>query len=160
MTSRGDWITLGVLGALTAGAALRGRRGGRAASLDHARSVWSSLLGREVRDLNQAQLDGLRKDRFLLEDGAPAEETDLLALEEVKRFRVRARSERRPTVLGRPVFHKHKIVLEDVRVPQDIGDAQTLPFVLKMWSSGSYEPHYFVVPWSVSVDWDSDVEEE
>ena len=72
MTLRGDMLTLGLLAALTAGAAARGRRGGRNLSPEIQRDLWRTMLGEKIYDLNEVQLQAFRDNRFVMPNGEPA----------------------------------------------------------------------------------------
>jgi len=153
-TSRGDWLTLGALTALTAGVATRGR-GGRNAEDEKAREVWSYLLKADVKPLNATQLKGLSLDVFLMPDGDEPDLVKLLSLEEARGFSVRSKSLKTPTVRGQPRFRQFRLLLEEEMEPVDL---KAMPFVLAM--NTGYEWSYYLVPENVAVRWDDTPDED
>jgi len=148
-TSRGDWLTLGILTALTAGAAARGRRGGRAWRNDEVmeedREVYAALFPVEdgIQDLNEVQLKGLRRNEFLLPDGTKPDQVLVYDLRQIPAFPVRSRAVTTPTPRG-PRGFRPNLILKRAR---DVSDTSMSSAVLALWQEdGDGEYKYFFLP--------------
>ena len=144
MTGRGDWITLGVLGALTAGAALRGRSGGRnftAEAIERDREAWAHMVVSEdgIRDLNKVQRKGLLQGQVLLPDGSTPEEVLVFGADRLHAYEVRVEVLYQPTVRG-PRPYQPKLWLSEAE------DAHSAFYsrLLVLWDGEKYQ--HFLLP--------------
>ena len=150
MTNRGDWITLGVLGALAAGAAARGRRGGRnftdQEQIEEERRFWGVLFPTEegIQDLNEIQKKGLLRDQILLPDGRKPDQVLVYDLSYIQAYSARAEALRAPTLRGERAYQP-KLWLSDKR---GLSNTSLYSALLALWDERDEEYSFFLLPGS------------
>ena len=137
MTGRGDWLAIGLLTALTAGATARGRRAGRnLTTQDEADLATIRARMPDVDLLNEVQIKAMGRGQFVLPDGALG--SDPFLFEFSKRpFRRGARVSpiKAPTLRGMRASGRFRVTAEPRRV-DDFYDEEVYSAVLELDAGG------------------------